>query len=230
VDEAQEVKRYFPPFFLIPLLLVGGNAFSQHADSSAGLRAADLVELVRLDSTFRLDIRYATPRNFLGRPVYAQPRAFLRRPAAEALLRVHRWLRRQGYGLVIFDGYRPWAVTKLFWDETPPDKRKYVANPSKGSVHNRGCAVDLTLYDRHTGEEVVMPSAYDAFVPSASASYRGGTQRERRMRDLLIRAMRRVGFTVNPDEWWHFNFRGWRNYPVLDIPFEQLAPRPAIGD
>ncbi len=100
--------------------------------------ARELVELVTLDSTFRLDIRYATPDNFMGRTMYSQARAFLQRPAAEALVRVLRALRTQGYGLMIFDGYRPWSVTKEFWDATEPAKRKFVADPAKGSKHNRG--------------------------------------------------------------------------------------------
>jgi D-alanyl-D-alanine dipeptidase len=107
----------------------------------------NLMELVKLDPTIALDIRYATTNNFLGTPVYTQARAFLQRPAAEALLRAHRELHAQGYGLIIHDGYRPWYVTKMFWEATPDDKRIFVADPASGSKHNRGCAVDLSLYD-----------------------------------------------------------------------------------
>ena len=184
--------------------------------------ARGLVEIVRLDSTIRLDIRYATANNFMGRPMYAQARAFLQRPAAEALLRVHRALRAKGYGVLVFDGYRPWAVTKKFWDETPPEKHAFVADPKKGSKHNRGCAVDLTLYDLQTGAEVVMPSPYDDFTPKASSSYKGGTERQRTMRALLRTAMEAEGFRVEKGEWWHFDHRTWREYPILDIPFEEL--------
>src|SRR5512134_3839711 len=130
-------------------------------------REPDLVELVALDPTIKLDIRYATASNFVGRPVYDQARAFLQRPAAEALVRAHRALGEKGYGLLVFDAYRPWRVTKLFWDVTPPAQRDFVANPRKGSKHNRGCAVDLSLYDLRTGEEVPMPSAYDDFTARA---------------------------------------------------------------
>src|SRR4051794_12019358 len=114
-------------------------------------RNADLVELHVLDPTIRLDIRYATPNNLAGRAVYAEARAFLQRPAADALIRAHRALRAQAFGLLIFDGYRPWRVTKLFWDITPPEKREFVADPAKGSKHNRGCAVDLSLFALATG-------------------------------------------------------------------------------
>ncbi|CAG1772440.1 zinc D-Ala-D-Ala dipeptidase [uncultured bacterium] len=204
---------------LVCLTVVSGPA--QVRDRAA---AKDLVELVQLDSTIRLDIRYATPHNFMGRPMYAQARAFLQRPAAEAVVRVHRALHAKGYGLLVFDGYRPWAVTKKFWDETPPAKRSFVANPKKGSKHNRGSAVDLSLYDLRTGKEVVMPSPYDDFTPKASSSYAGGTDEQRKMRALLRSAMEAEGFRVEPGEWWHFDHRTWREYPILDIPFEKLTP------
>src|SRR5437660_6791113 len=124
-------------------------------------RQPESVEIVKLDPTIKLDIRYATQNNFLGRPVYKQARAFLQRPAAEALVRVNQALRKQGYGLIIHDGYRPWYVTKIFWDATPEDKKIFVADPKQGSRHNRGCAVDLSLFDLKSGQEVKMPSEYD---------------------------------------------------------------------
>lgn len=187
-------------------------------------READLVELQTLDPTIRLDVRYATAENFVGRPVYSEARAFLQRPAADALVRAHRGLREQGYGLLIFDGYRPWSVTKLFWDVVPPEKRDFVADPGKGSKHNRGCAVDLSLYDVATGREVEMPSAYDEMSERASPDYAGGTEGQRRARDLLRTAMERERFAVEPNEWWHFNYEDWRLYPILDIPFRSIAP------
>jgi D-alanyl-D-alanine dipeptidase len=185
--------------------------------------ARTLVEVIRLDSTIQLDIRYATANNFMGRPMYIAPRAFLQRAAAEALVRVHHTLEKAGYGVLLFDGYRPWAVTKKFWDETPPEKRKFVANPAKGSKHNRGCAVDLTLYDRKTGREVEMPSPYDDFSDRAASDFEGGTPEQRRTRMLLRNAMLAEGFTVEPSEWWHFDHRDWAEYPVLDVSFELLS-------
>ncbi len=114
-------------------------------------RASDLIELVTLDPRIKLDIRHATSNNFIGKPVYTEARAFLQRPAAEALLAAHRWLRTKGYGVVIHDGYRPWAITKLFWDSTPPEQRIFVADPAIGSRHNRGCVVDIGLYELASG-------------------------------------------------------------------------------
>jgi D-alanyl-D-alanine dipeptidase len=188
-------------------------------------RPADLVELVALEPTIRLDIRYATTNNFVGRPVYTEARAFLQRPAAEALVRAHHALREQGYGLLVFDGYRPWRVTKTFWDVTSGPQRAFVANPKQGSKHNRGCAVDLSLYDLASGREVDMPSAYDEMSERSDPSYAGGTAAQREARDRLRAAMEKEGFTVEPNEWWHFNYRDWRAYPILDVPFAEIGGR-----
>jgi len=183
----------------------------------------DLVELVNLEATIKLDIRYATTNNFLSTPVYTQARAFLQRPAAEALLRAHRELKAQGYGLIIHDGYRPWYVTKIFWDATPNDKKIFVADPAAGSKHNRGCAVDLSLYDLKTGKEVKMPSGYDEMTDRAFADYAGGTADERARRALLRQAMEKQDFKVNPKEWWHFDYKDWNRYPILNVKFEDLG-------
>ena len=187
-------------------------------------RRADLVEVATLDPTIRLDVRYATANNFMGRVLYSQARVFLQRRAAEALARAHRGLKRHGFGLLLFDGYRPWRVTKMMWDSTPPEKRSFVADPAQGSKHNRGCAVDLSLYHLDSGREAEMPSAYDEFSERAAPFYRGGTPEQRARRDLLRRAMEAEGFTVEPNEWWHFNCRDWRSYTILDVPFEELPP------
>ncbi len=185
-------------------------------------RKRDLVELTSLDDTIKLDIRYATSNNFLGRPLYPSAHAFLQRPAAEAVVRVHRQLAEQGLGLLIFDGYRPWSVTKIFWEATPPAQRVFVADPSKGSRHNRGCAVDLTLYDRKTGQPVEMVGGYDEFSDRSYPDYLGGTSRQRYYRDLLRRAMEAEGFQVYEAEWWHFDYKAWQQYAIENIPFEEL--------
>jgi len=192
-------------------------------------RPTDLVELAGLTPGLQLDIRYAGTNNFMHRPMYPQARAFLQRPAAEALARAHRALEPKGYGLLIFDGYRPWSVTKLFWDAASEAERKveFVANPKKGSRHNRGCAVDLTLYDLKTGREAVMPSAYDEFSERAYPTYDGGSAEERARRDLLRSAMEAEGFAVYNAEWWHFDFLQWTNYRILNVSFEALSkPHP----
>lgn len=186
-------------------------------------RKPDLVEIAPLDSAFHLDIRYAQSNNFLSTPIYSQARAFLQRPAAKALLRVLHKLQPLGYGLLIHDAYRPWYVTKIFWDATPPEGHIFVADPAKGSKHNRGCAVDITLYELKAGQPVQMPGLYDEMSPRSFPSFPGGTSLERWHRDLLRRAMESEGFTVNEDEWWHFDFKDWKQYPILNIPFQNLG-------
>jgi D-alanyl-D-alanine dipeptidase len=187
-------------------------------------RDSDLVEITKLDPSIRLDIRYATTNNFLRRPVYTQARAFLQRPAAEALVRANRALKAKGYGVLVYDGYRPWSVTKIFWDSVTDKEREieFVANPKKGSRHNRGCAVDLSLFDLATGREVEMPSGYDEFTERAFPTYAGGTREARARRDLLKAAMEAEGFTVYPAEWWHFDYQDWKQYRIQDIRFEQM--------
>ena len=185
-------------------------------------RPSDLIEVISLDPTIRLDIRYATSNNFLGTPLYEEPRAFLQRPAAEAVVRVHRALAAKGYGLLIHDAYRPWYITKIFWDATPPDKHQYVADPAHGSRHNRGCAVDLTLFDRSTGRAVAMPSGYDEMSERAHPDYTGGTAEQRKNRTLLRSAMEAEGFTVYEYEWWHFDYRDWHSYAVQNVRFADI--------
>jgi D-alanyl-D-alanine dipeptidase len=192
---------------------------------SGEFRPSDLVELTALDPTIRLDIRYAATRNFLGTPLYSQARAFMQRPAAAALLRVQRSLTAEGYGLLVHDAYRPWYVTKIFWDAMPPELHKYVADPAEGSRHNRGCAVDLTLYELKTGREVEMPSLYDEATERAYPAYTGGTAGQRRMRDLLRRHMEAQGFAVYEFEWWHFDYRDWKSYRIENVRFEDIGAK-----
>jgi D-alanyl-D-alanine dipeptidase len=223
---AQEPSFHITP--LRPVEELRQEALAAQPPREQGnFRKPELVELVKLDPTIKLDVRYATANNFLSTPVYTQARAFLQDPAAQALVRAHHALKKQGYGLIIHDGYRPWYVTKIFWDATPNDKKNFVADPAHGSRHNRGCAVDLSLYDLKTGEEVRMPSGYDEMTKHAYADYPGGTADERERRAILRQAMEKEGFTVNPEEWWHFDYKDWRKYPILNVRFEDLGA--AIG-
>jgi D-alanyl-D-alanine dipeptidase len=208
---------------LRPVAELRAEALAAQPPAETGKLPADLVELVTIDRTIRLDIRYATRDNFLSTPVYTQARAFLQRPAAEALVAASAELRRHGWGLLVHDAYRPWYVTKVFWEATPPDKREFVADPALGSKHNRGCAVDLTLYDLESGRPAVMPSLYDEMSERASPTYAGGSAAERRRRDLLRSVMEAHGFTVYEHEWWHFDYRDWERYPILNLAFEQLG-------
>ncbi|HWZ96616.1 MAG TPA: M15 family metallopeptidase [Candidatus Dormibacteraeota bacterium] len=192
-------------------------------NENRSFRKPDLVELAKLDPAIRLDIRYATTNDFLGVPVYTQARAYLQRPAAEALVRVLHKLQPFGYSLLIHDGYRPWYVTKIFWDATPAEGKIFVADPAQGSRHNRGCAVDLTLYDLKTDQPVEMTGMYDEMSPRSFPNFPGGTSLQRWHRDLLRRAMESEGFTVYDSEWWHFDYKDWHEYGILNIPFEKLG-------
>ncbi len=206
-----------------PVAELRAAALSASPPEEAGpFRDVDLVEVGALDPTIRYDIRYATDRNFMGEPFYTSAHAYLQRDVARALARAHRALAELGYGILVHDAYRPWHVTKMFWDATPPELRAFVANPADGSRHNRGAAVDVTLYWLADGEPVEMPSSYDEFTERAAADYQGGTEAQRRRRRILRDAMEAEGFTVLPEEWWHFDYRGWREYPILDLTFEEI--------
>lgn len=189
------------------------------------LERAQLVDLIAVaqaaNVAMQFDIRYASTDNFTGLAVYDAPRAFIRVDAAAALLRATQHLSSFGYGLRVFDAYRPWHVTLYFWVNFPND-RLYLANPSHGSRHNRGCAIDLTLYELATGEEVRMPSAYDEFNEKAHLHYAGGSASEREARELLQTAMLAEGFSSHPHEWWHFDYQNWQRCAVLDDSFAML--------
>lgn len=211
---------------IVGVLLVASFALGQVPPKEPGpFRQPDLVELVQLDPTIKLDIRYATKNNFLGRPVYKEARAFLQRPAAEALMRVHQALRAKGFGLLVFDGYRPWHVTKTLWDNTPNEKKMFVADPDIGSRHNRGCAVDLTLFDLKTGKAVEMPSEYDEMTERSYADNTGSTAEAMRMRGLLAAAMTAEGFLVFATEWWHYDYKDWKEYGILDLTFTEIPSK-----
>lgn len=179
-----------------------------------------LVEIKKVIPTVVLDIRYATTNNFMHRVMYKQARAFARKPVVMQLKKIQALLKTRGYGLKIFDAYRPYAVTVAFYEQA--SDKNFVANPKKGSKHNRGCAVDLTIIDLKTGQEVPMPTPYDSFEPQAAASYPHLPSAIIQNRDFLIGVMQAHGFKVIPNEWWHFDFIGWENYPLMDISFEEL--------
>jgi D-alanyl-D-alanine dipeptidase len=202
--------------------IIASSHAQQPPEETGDFKKSDLVELIKIDPTLKLDIRYATSNNLARQPVYQEARAFLQRPAATALAEVNRELKTLGYGLLIFDGYRPWSVTKLFWDITSEENRKFVADPSKGSRHNRGCAVDLSLFEIATGKEVEMPGVYDEMSERSYPDFTGGTDQQRKMRDLLRSKMEAHGFTVFHVEWWHFDFKDWQSYKIQNIPFSEI--------
>ena len=184
---------------------------------------SDLVRLTDLDSTIRLDVRYAGENNFMGTAFYQVADAFLQRPAAEALARAHVALGEYGYGVIVHDGYRPWRVTKMFFDATPEHQRIFVADPSSGSRHNRGAAVDIGLYDRETGAVEVFVSGYDEFSERAFPRYVGGTSEQRWLRELLRQLMEAEEFDVYEHEWWHFDYGDWERYGIQNVPLHRIG-------
>ena len=178
-----------------------------------------LVDIQKLNPKIKFEIRYATPDNFVGEPLYPEARCLLRRETAKKLMRVQAELEKRGLGLKIFDGYRPLSVQKKMWAKYPVEG--YVANPAKGSNHNRGAAVDLTLTDKD-GRELPMPSAYDEFSERAHRDYKGGTEEQRKNRRILRDAMEAEGFHGISTEWWHFDDVDAKTYPVLDLPFSSV--------
>jgi D-alanyl-D-alanine dipeptidase len=182
-----------------------------------------LLELVTLDPAIKLDMRYATTNNFTGQILYDAARAFMVTPAARALVQASKAARADGYGLTIFDAYRPWRITKKLWDATPAGpKKNYVANPKRGSKHNRGCAVDLSLHHLQDGQLVEMPTGFDDFSEKAHRDYMGATETAIANRARLQHYVENVGFVGLSNEWWHFDFAGWEQFPVMDVPFSRI--------
>lgn len=222
-------KRYIA----VPILLIGLNVLAQNyrdslhiANKAQYLQQVKnnpnkvLVEIVKYVPRVKLDIRYATTNNFMHQCMYKQARAFTRLPVAIALQAVQAELNAKGLGLKIYDGYRPYAVTEQFYIKA--SDKNFVADPKKGSKHNRGCAIDLSLIYLNTGKELDMPTPFDSFSPKAAASYKELPANVIQNRELLRDVMERHGFKMLDNEWWHFDFDGWKNFELLDVPFEQL--------
>lgn len=202
-------------------LLAGALAATPPVEQGS-FREPDLVDLATVHPGIRFDIRYASTNNFMNSVFYRLEKAFLQRPAAEALGRVQQALEAQGFGLLVHDAYRPWYVTKTFFDATPESMKVFVADPSRGSRHNRGAAVDLTLYDLTTGQVLETVGGYDEFSPRSYPDYPGGTSLQRWYRELLRKAMEAEGFEVYEAEWWHFDHELWREYPIQNVTFEEI--------
>lgn len=191
---------------------------------------AKLIELVQINPHFKTNVYYATENNFTHKKVYPSARCFLQEPAARALDKVEQELETQHVGLVIFDAYRPLSVQKIFWEIFPDEN--YVANPAKGSRHNRGCAVDVSLIDLKTGTELTMPSAFDDFSKKSQRNYEKMEPLAHKHCKLLEEVMEKHGFKGLPSEWWHFDFVGinvkpgqevWKQFPITDIDIEHIA-------
>ncbi len=168
-----------------------------------------------------LDIRYATANNFTGKVIYTAPKAFARKPVAEALKKVQDSLSRHLLALKIYDAYRPYAASLLFYKVYPDTS--FVADPKKGSRHNRGCAIDLTLIELSSDKEIPMPSVFDDFSARANPEYANLSDTILANRKFLFGVMEHFGFRHIASEWWHFDFNGWSKYKLMDLTFEDLG-------
>lgn len=181
-----------------------------------------LVEIVSIAPTVHLDLRYATTNNIAKRVLYPKAKAYMIPDAAESLQRVQQSLTSHNLSLVVWDAYRPLSVSRALWRATPESQKHYVADPNIGSNHNRGCAADLTLLDMQSGQQVDMPSSFDDFSERASPDFDDTDKQRAGYRDLLKGLMEANGFIVNKHEWWHYDWQQWTDYPILDIPIEEL--------
>jgi D-alanyl-D-alanine dipeptidase len=180
----------------------------------------ELIDLEKFIPEIVLDIRYATTNNFTKEKIYNLSRAYARKPVAESLKKAQEEFNKLGYGVKIFDAYRPYTATVKFYEVY--HDTTYVASPYRGSRHNRGCAIDMTLIDLKTGKDIPMPTEYDSFRKEAWPTTPVSDPVIKKNRDLIISVMQKHGFKVNSSEWWHFDFVGWQKFDVLDISFEEL--------
>lgn len=202
-------RSLFIVFVLLALLASPVNA----------QQPSDLIDIMELDSTIVVELKYATKDNFLEDTLYSANICLLRRAVAERLVKVHQSLQQNGMGLKIWDGYRPLSVQRKMWEKMPD--ARYVANPQRGSNHNRGAAIDVTLVDLN-GNEMEMPTKFDDFSRRASSDYLFVSERAKRNRTILQDAMRAQGFKTITSEWWHFNDKDRKRYAVLDVPLEKF--------
>ena len=186
------------------------------------VKASPKLQLVLLKSDFvQQNIKYATTDNFTHKIVYDTAAMFLSLDAHASLLKVIDFLKAYNVGLIIYDAYRPYRYTVKFWDLIHDDR--YVADPQKGSRHNRGCAVDVGLYDLKTGKSLDMPTAYDDFSEKAAANSKDRTKLQSKNVELLQQAMTCNGFQLFATEWWHFDYSGYQQYPIYDFSFQELS-------
>ncbi len=183
----------------------------------------ELVDLESFVPGIILDIRYATTNNFTGQKVYESAKAYARWPVAKALKIVQHELKKQNLSLKVYDAYRPYSATVLFY-EIYKDTT-YVASPWSGSRHNRGAAVDVSIVDLSTGEEIQMPTGFDSFEKTAHPDFMDLPENVIQNRELLMTVMQKHGFRVYDSEWWHYDFMGWEGFPLMDIPFEKLQEK-----
>jgi D-alanyl-D-alanine dipeptidase len=224
------MKRNLLAILFLPLALIAQNKYGLKATTFTGYQESlktnpekELIDLEKFIPGIILDIRYATTNNFTKEKIYTLAKAYARKPVAEALKKAQDEFKKQGVGIKIFDAYRPYKATVKFYEIY--HDTTYVASPYRGSRHNRGCALDMTIVDLKTGKELMMPTEFDSFKKEAWPSTPVKDPVIKKNRDLIISVMQKNGFKVNTSEWWHFDFVGWQKYEVLDIDYEELEKK-----
>ncbi|MEZ4700182.1 MAG: serine hydrolase [Rhodothermales bacterium] len=221
-----------PPYPIAMRPLPGADAFNRILQelpaapvpvAAGASRPSELVDVALVDPLLNLDIRYATSLNVVQRPIYEEPRAFLQKPVSDALFRVQETVRRKGFGLIIYDAYQPWQLTRALRATAPDSLKYFFPHPAVGGAQNRACAIALNLYDLNTGEPLAMPTEVDALVPEASAGYPITDNQLRWNRDNLRQLMEAEGFAVDPNKWWLFAHTSCEDYPILNDTFSALS-------
>jgi D-alanyl-D-alanine dipeptidase len=225
VTDYRQAVRERAFFFVILFLFTSGFAFPVFAEkevkAAEGLsgKVDDLVDIKEINPHIIVDMKYAAEDNFVKTKLYDSNTCFLRRSTASKLDTVQRKLEGMNLGLKVWDCYRPLAVQKILWAILPNER--YVANPEKGSRHNRASAVDVTLVDLQ-GNELQMPTGFDDFSPRAHRQYQDIPEGVFRNRTLLEGMMKKAGFLPLPEEWWHYDDEKWMGFDILNVPFEKL--------
>lgn len=193
---------------------------NEHKVKGFSADSTPLVNLFNIIPHLKTEWHYAGFNNFTGQILYKNPKPYLVKPAALALKPAADSLAKLGYGILLFDAYRPHSVSVKMWEiVNNPD---YVADPSKGSNHNRGTAIDVSLYDLQTGKQLKMPTDFDDFTSKAHLNYNKLPAKVKHNRDLLKNIMSYFGFKPYAKEWWHYTFITDTKYEVLDIDFNEL--------
>ena len=221
------MKRSLIIFLFLPVIGLAQNKYGlkpthlkEYQESVKANPEKELVDLEKFIPDMMMDIRYATANNFTGKKIYNLAKAYARRPVAEALKKAQADFIKLGVCVKMHDAYRPYSATVKFYEEY--HDTTYVASPYRGSRHNRGCALDMTIVDLKTKKELKMPTEYDSFSKDAWPTTPAKDPEAKKNRDLIIKVMEQNGFKVNASEWWHFDFVGWNKYEVMDIDFEEL--------
>lgn len=219
-------RRFFAgengrPFRFAPVsdwqaLKTAADAAVMPAQLSAG-QQAQLVDLAQAVPGLKFDLRYAQADNCFGQALTDDQRAFLDADAAQALAQAQQYLKPYGYGILVWEAYRPWSVSKLAYDALPTDKKSMLPAPEVGFSHNTGRSIDVSLYLLANGENAGMISVFDEPSVRQYASFAGGTTLERYRRDLLRSAMQMAGFTASGTEWWHFDYGDIKGFAHLNV-------------